>query len=259
MTGRLAEVIDSYDEQSDLLADRLTQLPSQTFARPTVLPDWDLRTLLGHIVGSKEGLGFALTTAADGTPQRPAAYVRAYEPAAAEITIMTKEITADHSPAELLARLRRPTPLRDAITERTVVAGPRGPITALDFARTRLLDLVAHCDDANRSLAVVHDGAESVTIHRAALGMTVRLLAEMLADRAPGRSVEIRVPPFVAVQVIPGPRHTRGTPPNVVETDPLTWLRLTTGRTTFTEEAAAGNLRASGNRADLTPYLPLLR
>jgi putative sterol carrier protein len=66
------------------------------------------------------------------------------------------------------------------------------------------------------------------------------------------------VPPFIAVQAVPGPRHTRGTPPNVVETDPVTWLRLATGRVSFTEAVAAGDVRASGNRADLTPYLPLL-
>jgi hypothetical protein len=83
-------------------------------------------------------------------------------------------------------------------------------------------------------------------------------LAEILAAQAPGRSVELRIPPFIAVQAIPGPRHTRGTPPNVVETDPLTWLRLATGRSAFAAAAAAGTVRASGTRADLSPYLPVL-
>ena len=66
------------------------------------------------------------------------------------------------------------------------------------------------------------------------------------------------VPPFVAVQAVAGPRHTRGTPPNVVETDPVTWLRLATGRLAFTDAVAAGAVRASGTRADLTDQLPLL-
>jgi hypothetical protein len=68
----------------------------------------------------------------------------------------------------------------------------------------------------------------------------------------------VRVPPFVAVQAIEGPRHTRGTPPNVVETDPVTWLRLATGREPFADALRAGRVRASGTRADLAPHLPVL-
>jgi putative sterol carrier protein len=69
--------------------------------------------------------------------------------------------------------------------------------------------------------------------------------------------VEVRVPPHVAVQCIEGPRHTRGTPPNVVETDAATWLRLVAGLVTWADAVAAGKVTASGNRADLGPYLPL--
>ena len=79
----------------------------------------------------------------------------------------------------------------------------------------------------------------------------------VLAERAPGRSVEVRVPPYAAAQVVPGVRHTRGTPPAVVETDPDTWLALATGELTWGEAASSGRLRASGERADLSPYLPL--
>jgi hypothetical protein len=70
--------------------------------------------------------------------------------------------------------------------------------------------------------------------------------------------VEVRVPPYAAVQCVDGPRHTRGTPPNVVETDPLTWLELATGRVGWAATAAAGRLVASGERADLSAYLPVL-
>src|SRR3954449_8962800 len=132
--------------------------------------------------------------------------------------------------------------------------GGRGPVTALDWVRTRTLDLVVHSDDLARSLP---DRAP-VPLRRPALATAVRTLAEILAAQAPGRSVELRVPPFIAVQAIPGPRHTRGTPPNVVETDPVTWLRLATGRADFAAAVAIGSLRASGTRADLAPYLPLL-
>ena len=92
---------------------------------------------------------------------------------------------------------------------------------------------------------------------RAVLGTAVKTSARWLAQHVPGRSVEVRVPPFVAVQCIPGPRHTRGTPPNVVETDAATWLRLATGQITWAEAVAEGRVSASGNRADLAQHLPL--
>ena len=85
-----------------------------------------------------------------------------------------------------------------------------------------------------------------------------RFLLEELAARAPGRSVEVRVPPYGAVQCGEGPRHTRGTPPNVVETDPLTWLQLAAGGVTWTEAVGSGRVLASGERADLSAYLPLV-
>jgi hypothetical protein len=89
--------------------------------------------------------------------------------------------------------------------------------------------------------------------HRA---LTKHFLA-VLEHRAPGHSVEVRVPPYAAVQLIPGVRHTRGTPPAVVEMDAGTWVALATGALTWQEAERAGRVRASGERADLTPYLPL--
>ncbi|MBO0833308.1 MAG: hypothetical protein J2P29_15205 [Actinobacteria bacterium] len=102
--------------------------------------------------------------------------------------------------------------------------------------------------------AAVTAGAEPL---RPALRAAVRYSLGLLAERVPGRTVEVRVPPFAAVQCVPGPRHTRGTPPNVVETDPLTWLALAAGRLTWAAAVAAGQVHASGQRADLSGYLPL--
>ncbi|MBO9554872.1 sterol carrier family protein [Cellulomonas sp.] len=85
----------------------------------------------------------------------------------------------------------------------------------------------------------------------------VRFTLEELAEVAPGNAVEVRVPPDGAVQAVEGPRHTRGTPPNVVETDPQTWLLLATGGLTWDDAVAAGRVRASGERADLRHWLPL--
>lgn len=92
---------------------------------------------------------------------------------------------------------------------------------------------------------------------RAVLGAAVKTTARWLAQQVPGRSVELRVPPHVAVQLVPGPRHTRGTPPNVVETDAATWLRLATGELPWDDAVAQGRVSASGNRADLSAHLPL--
>ncbi|GAA4480534.1 sterol carrier family protein [Microbacterium panaciterrae] len=85
----------------------------------------------------------------------------------------------------------------------------------------------------------------------------VRYLLQLLDEKAPGNSVEVRVPPFGAVQVVQGPRHTRGTPPNVVELDPATWIAVATGSEPWSAALAAGRIHASGTRADLTGLLPL--
>jgi hypothetical protein len=86
---------------------------------------------------------------------------------------------------------------------------------------------------------------------------TKHLLA-LLVERAPGNSVEVRVPPYAAVQCVAGGRHTRGTPPAVVETDAETWIALATGQLTWTEAVSAGRVLASGQRSDLSAHLPLL-
>ncbi|MFW6773599.1 sterol carrier family protein [Nocardioides sp. CPCC 205120] len=89
---------------------------------------------------------------------------------------------------------------------------------------------------------------------RADLKLLVKHYLALLQERAPGASVEVRVPPYAAVQVIEGVRHTRGTPPAVVETDADTWLRLATGDSPWGSEP---RVSVSGERTDLSPYLPL--
>jgi hypothetical protein len=93
---------------------------------------------------------------------------------------------------------------------------------------------------------------------RADLRLLSKHFLALLSDRAPGRSVEVRVPPYAAAQVVPGVRHTRGTPPAVVELDGPTWVALATGEVSWSEAMSDGRIRASGQRADLSPYLPLV-
>jgi Bacterial SCP ortholog len=92
---------------------------------------------------------------------------------------------------------------------------------------------------------------------RADLRLLVKHFLAVLEERAPGHSVEVRVPPYAAVQVIPGVRHTRGTPPAVVETDAETWIGLATGELSWADALQSARVTASGERTDLTAYLPL--
>jgi hypothetical protein len=110
-------------------------------------------------------------------------------------------------------------------------------------------------DEAVGSAAV--EAAAGGAASREELALAVRWTLQALAEAAPGHTVEVRVPPFGAVQAIGGPRHTRGTPPNVIEMDAATWLALATGRLSFAEAVASGRVAASGARADLTAFLPI--
>lgn len=112
-------------------------------------------------------------------------------------------------------------------------------------------------DPAEGRAALARWAADPAGADRADVRTAVRYGLEELAATVPGAAVEVRVPPDGAVQAIPGPGHTRGTPPNVVETDPGTWLELVTGRLTWEAALAAHRVRASGLRADLAPWLPL--
>lgn len=94
---------------------------------------------------------------------------------------------------------------------------------------------------------------------RSVRATAVRFLLEELGELAPGHTVEVRVPPFGAVQCVEGPQHTRGTPPNVIEMDVDTWLGLALGQLSWERAVEDGSLRASGSRADIQGLLPILR
>jgi hypothetical protein len=95
------------------------------------------------------------------------------------------------------------------------------------------------------------------TLPRTTIATAVRYSLEEVSARAPGNSVEVRVPPFGVTQCVEGPRHTRGTPPNVIECDAATWLAMVSGRLSWADAVAAGQVAASGLRADLSALLPL--
>ena len=103
------------------------------------------------------------------------------------------------------------------------------------------------------ALVAVRDGSAS----KEDLRLLTKHYLALLEAKAPGRSVEVRVPPYAAVQCVEGVRHTRGTPPAVIETDAATWIALAAGELAWHEAVDRGSVSASGERTDLTPYLPL--
>ncbi|GAA4897258.1 sterol carrier family protein [Streptomonospora salina] len=150
-------------------------------------------------------------------------------------------------PAKPTAAQRRRAALREALDAQLAALGDP-PYSGPD----RPSPVLGACAEA--VLRARDSGAEPV---RSAVKAAVRGTLAELAERAPGHSLEVRVPPYGAVQAVEGPRHTRGTPPGVVETDPLTWLALATGATSWREALDSGAATASGTRADLAGLLPL--
>lgn len=139
---------------------------------------------------------------------------------------------------------------RAALDAQRALIGNQHDVTA--GANETLGDLHRAC-----ARAVVAGLERGIEPHPDALREAVRYLLDAFAAAAPGKSVEVRVPPYAAVQCVPGPRHTRGTPPNVVETDGRTWVDLAAGRLGWQTAVADGRVQASGERSDLSPYLPL--
>jgi hypothetical protein len=159
-----------------------------------------------------------------------------------------KEPTGKGPALRASARARTAQRLRAAVDEQRAALGEpawAGPSDPETLGRECLRAVLAATD-------------ASLVPGREALRGGVTYLLGLLAGRAPGKAVEVRVPPYAAVQCIEGPRHTRGTPPNVVETDPVTWIALGAGRARWAEAVATGKVRASGPRADLSAWLPLL-
>ena len=235
---RLDVLAAAFREQRNALVDWLDEVPEAALVESSAR--------LSHLVTVVAGAASVLRTRDPGPAIPVAEYGQRHRH-----DVVEQRATADQPPAELLNALRDKEDLDlDGLAPATVLAADHGPIRSDDWLAVQVLELVLDADDLSRALP----DRPPVPLVRAALATSTRLLAEILAARAPGRSVELRVPPFVAVQVVAGPRHTRGTPPNVVETDPLTWIRLATGRLAW----ADAPVRASGQRADLSAHLPVL-
>jgi uncharacterized protein (TIGR03083 family) len=244
-------------EQSRTVAAWLRSLDEDALSAPSVLDGWSVRQLAGHLVFAHRTLRESLGRVTNERPLPIHVYVQGYRPSADQIADASRSAAeVDDVLSALEAEIERCAQTLVAGPP-DVALGPRGPIAGEDLVRTRIVELVVHSDDLNRSLP----HRDPVSLQRPALAAAVRTLTAILAGQHPGRSVEVRVPPFAAVQCgvgDPGPTHTRGTPPNVVETDPVTFLRLATGRVPWAEALSAGRVSASGLRADLAAALPVL-
>ena len=157
-------------------------------------------------------------------------------------------------PAALLAATAGARAELLAAPEDNVVSTPYGPVRLVVVLAAATVQLAVAAGDLS---ALGPDGVP-LSLPRSVLQTACRSLCTVLEELAPGHSVELRVPPFAAVQLVEGPRHTRGTPAAVVEVDPLTFIALAAGRTTWQRAAGGGALRASGERSDLSWLLPFM-
>ncbi len=231
-------------------------LTDEQLALPTRLAGRTVRDLAVHVTTGVETVSHGLDRD---------------EPAKAELTLLEWPFATAARADDIADGTREPAapaPDLDALYARTeerlthrlaeapgdrLLAARPGAMTLADYLVTRTVELVVHTDDLNAAVPGL-----DIPYDRQALAACTRLLADALAARAPGGSTEVRIPPYAVVQCVEGPRHTRGTPPNVVETDPLTWIRLATGRLRWPDALAQARVSASGERADLGGLLPLM-
>jgi uncharacterized protein (TIGR03083 family) len=250
--------------QTGALRAAVHALTAEDLARPTRLGDWTVRELVAHLGIVLDWVPRHLDEPVpDGEPLTLTGWVAVTRTAAAAIAAGVREYAADAfagPPAAVAAEFDTAADALLAVLHGPSAADPNrsiamrfGPMLLTDFLVTRLVETVVHADDLAHALGLTdfpHD--------RQAVAAVTRLLADAFADRAPGGAVELRVPPYAVVQAVEGPRHTRGTPPNVVETDPLTWIRLATGRVEWRAALDDAKVSASGERADLSKLLPLM-
>lgn len=232
---------------------------------PTGLGGWRVRELLAHLAVQLDFLPAHLDDPLEGRAALDlTGWVSAVGTVAPALDAQTRERAAAGFAGDAASVAQAFGRAADALVqmlERPEVADPErrleirlGSMLLADLLVTRLVETVVHADDLAGAL-----GLEAFPHDRQAVAAVTRLLADAFASRAPGGAVELRIPPYAVVQAVQGPRHTRGTPPNVVETDPLTWIRLATGRLGWAQAQEGARLLASGERSDLRAYLPVMR
>jgi uncharacterized protein (TIGR03083 family) len=243
--------------QYALLVEALDALGDSDFKAPTRLGRWTVKHLAAHLAATLDAVPRAF---AKPPPKKAEAdlltYLGAARGVADAVATRVDELAKGATAKQLRTRLR--TALADAEQALDGADPDRlmlvrlGALPLAEFLATRCVEGVVHGLDL-RAAVGVPERPDPV-----ALKVVVRSFAALLAHTVPGKSVEVRVPGHVAVQCASGPRHTRGTPANVVEADPEAFVEVCSGRISWANATARGTVRASGDRADLSPYLPLI-
>jgi uncharacterized protein (TIGR03083 family) len=239
------------------VADAIDELPPPALTILTRIPGWRLPHLVIHLTRCLDEARIRLAEAAPATVEVDVPQYALLSATGADVLSACERESADgRTPAELKAALR--VAIAQFEQHLNIVEAARLVTTAFgamrlnDFIVTRCIEGVVHGLDLSAAVPGL-----PLSPDPEALRITAKALLATLAAKAPGKAVEVRVPPVAAVQCVEGPRHTRGTPPNVVETDPISWIELAAGRLTWREVTEDGRLRASGERSDISGLLPL--
>jgi uncharacterized protein (TIGR03083 family) len=239
------------------VADAVDVVPDDQFSLPSGLPGWRVAELVAHLAMCAGSPARWLTAPVPERAQATAAdYLLCLAATASSVDERTRSLALGKTPAQLREGVHDAvSSLRDVVTHTDparVIPTRLAPMRFDDFLVTRCVEGVVHGLDLAPFVSV------SVEPDAGALRIATRALLAALVAKAPGHTVEVRVPPIAAVQCVEGPRHTRGTPSNVVELDPLTWVRLAAGRVPWGAAVADGRVRASGERSNISGVLPIL-
>lgn len=252
----------AWSEQSRAIAGWLAELPPRAYQHQVEGPAGTIHLVTAALVLTLDRLDGALDQPTSQRPTPLSGYLaQAQRGTGSEQQMISELAAATDGPLLATAYHRRIGEVADRLTQRDLpatVTAPYGPLPLTDLLLVQLIALAVHADDLSRC------GARDIPVPtpRAARAEAIRTLTAVLAQTHPGRSIEFRVPPYAAVQLgllDEGPTHTRGTPPNVVETDAATFLRVAADRERFADARASGRLTASGSRADLSSMFPLWR
>lgn len=249
-----AAAVGLYDDQARLLREWLSRLTPPEFGAEAA--GGTVRHLLGQLLTLHQEVEAALEQPTNARPQPAGVLLRRWNSAAA--SRRAAQSCGSDTGAELVTEFSHASVGFASRVDGapTQVGTPSGPVRSVDLVREALTAVVVITDDLNGAVPRL----VPIRVTDDAVATAVRTVAQVLRQDHPGSSVEVRVPPWAAVQCSfddQGPSHTRGTPPNVVETDPWTFLRLAAGRIDWASAVASGAISASGSRADLSQVLPL--
>jgi uncharacterized protein (TIGR03083 family) len=253
ISERGSAAADACTAQWQSIADAVATLPDSVFGEASPLTGWRVKELVAHLaMCASSPVRWLEEPEPAKSEVTTAGYLLCLRAAAADVDSRTRERAVAKSPTQLRAEVQQAVDGLVRVVATTepsrVIPTRLAPMRFDDFLVTRCVEGVAHGLDL--SPAVDPDAG--------ALRIATRALLAALVAKAPGHTVEVRVPPIAAVQCVEGPRHTRGTPSNVVELDPITWVRLAAGRLQWAEAVADGRVRASGERSNISALLPIL-